>query len=148
MLLQRRVRVMHVERPMTPGQQGRRLHMALAAAGLTRQAFAKQLNKSKSTVDKWISGEHRCNILAEVSDILGIRQEWLISGLDPMTSNDPMDMAYYLMKNTLSDFEGCHFEIDNDGFQLTGPLKPRKKRPEQAGDKNEATPDQCTVDDE
>ncbi|MES2467615.1 MAG: helix-turn-helix transcriptional regulator [Verrucomicrobiota bacterium] len=65
-----------------------RLNMALMSAGMSRGALAKRCGVSASTISRW-RGSHLPSpvILTTVSEVLGVRREWLAAGLEPMKAD-------------------------------------------------------------
>lgn len=62
-----------------------RLDVALNSAGMSRGDLAAACGVSASTVSRW-KGKHtpQPSMLTTVAHVLGVRREWLVTGVEPM----------------------------------------------------------------
>jgi transcriptional regulator with XRE-family HTH domain len=72
-----------------------RLELALRRAGMTKRGLADAIGVPASTVSRWKGIHHPSPVLMNsVAKTLGVRREWLVVGLDPMSDGpDPQSMT-------------------------------------------------------
>ncbi|HGJ5866916.1 MULTISPECIES: helix-turn-helix transcriptional regulator [Arsenophonus] len=77
-----------------------RLNFAMQKAKVTQGALAKSVGMAQSSIWKLTSGAAKSSTkVVEIAKVLGVRPEWLASGIEPMTDNNNK-LKHSELKNT------------------------------------------------
>ena len=103
----------------------KRINILLAERGMSQAQLSRELDSSRTTVCRYVSGEHipSSDMLIKISNIFGVSPQWLIGQTEEKESSDSSDSQEKTVASEeldfLVEFEWCKKFIQKNAARMS-----------------------------